>query len=108
MLTVAVHGSLDYINGLHFEIKVLDELNNKALKNVCVDLSNALFVDIDGLFILNNLFSKKDVQVNMVHDGGDENSVLCKSALYKKLAEEGKVFKSQAEAFSTLVSTKTA
>ena len=61
MLTVAVHGSLDYINGLYFEVKVLDTIKDKALSKVCVDLSNAIFVDIDGLFILNNLFNKKDL-----------------------------------------------
>jgi len=82
VLAVAVNGSLDYINGLHFELKVNDEINKKDLKMVCVDLSGALFVDIDGLFILNQLFNKKGVSVNMVHQGGDENSVLCKSALY--------------------------
>jgi SulP family sulfate permease len=108
VLTVAVHGSLDYINGLHFEVKVLDEVKDKGLQKLCVDLSNALFVDVDGLYILNNLNSRKDLEVYMVHDGGDENSVLCKSALYKKLVEDGKVFKTQADALRTIANGKTA
>ena len=98
VLKVDLDGSLDYINGLHFEIKVLDEINAKDSKYVIVDLSKVRFVDIDGLFILDNVFKKKGVEAVMVLATEDSNSVLCKSALYKKLNESGKVFSTVAQA----------
>lgn len=101
-LDVELDGSLDYINGLHFEIKINDEINANDSKYVVVNLSNVRFVDIDGLFILDNLYKKKTVECVMVLETEDMNSVLCKSALYQKLKETGKVFTSVSEAHSTL------
>ena len=82
VLKVELDGSLDYINCLHFETKVFDTINSDEPTHVCVNLSRVIFVDIDGLFVLSNLFKKKGVEVVMVHEKEDENSVLCKSALY--------------------------
>merc|ERR1711998_309593 len=102
VLNVELSGSLDYINGLHFEVQVNDQINLKESKMVCVDLSKVLFFDIDGLYILDNLYKKKGVDVNMVLEREDENSILCKSGLFQKLKAEGRVFQSQNEAHSAL------
>lgn len=106
VVKVELDGSLDYINSLDFEIKVFDMINNEQPHSVCVNLTRAIFVDIDGLYVLNNLFNKKGVTCYMVLDNSDENSVLCKSALYQKLKGEGKVFKSMSEAESVARSGK--
>lgn len=108
VLNVELNGSLDYINGLHFEVQVNDHINIKESKLVCVDLSKVLFVDIDGLFVLDMLYKKKGVEVNMVYDRDDENSVLCKSALFQDLKAKGKVYKSQNEAHAALLQEKEA
>jgi SulP family sulfate permease len=51
-LNVELDGSLDYINGLHFETKVFDKINEDKPEFTIVNLSRALFVDIDGLMVL--------------------------------------------------------
>jgi len=104
VMNVELDGSLDYINGLHFETKVFDQINTDEPTYVCVNLTRVIFVDIDGLFILDNLFKKKGVEVVMVLSTEDENSVLCKSALYQNLKSENNVFNSMSEAHSALSS----
>ena len=102
VLNVYLEGSLDYVNGLSYEIKVFDEVNDKKPDFVIVNLCNTVFVDIDGLLVLEKVFKKKGVKVVMVYDKGDTESVLTKSGLYKGLKETNDVFedaKSAKEAF---------
>ena len=106
LMKVELDGSLDYINGLHFEIKVFDEINEQQPEFVTVNLSRIVFVDIDGLFILQNLFKKKDVKVVMVYDKSEIESVLTKSSLFQGLKKEDKVFSSISEARAALLSGK--
>jgi len=105
-LKVELDGSLDYINALHFETKVFDKINEDKPDFTCVNLSRALFVDIDGLIVLKQLFGKKNTQVVMVLQNEDMNSVLCKSPVYQNLKDQNKVFASMSEAQSTLLSGK--
>ena len=106
LMKVELDGSLDYINGLHFEIKVFDEINEQQPEFVTVNLSRIVFVDIDGLFILQNLFKKKDVKVVMVYDKSEIESVLTKSSLFQGLKKEDKVFSSISEARAAFLSGK--
>lgn len=95
---VELDGSLDYINALHFETKVFDMINQEKPELVIVNLSRSLFVDIDGLIVLKQLFNKKTTKVVMVLNHEDENSVLCKSPVYKDLKGKGLVYSSMEEA----------
>ena len=103
-MQVDLDGSLDYINGLHFEIKVFDEIDSQQPEFVAVNMSRIVFVDIDGLFILQNLFKKKGVQVVMVYDKDETESVLAKSPLFKGLKQKDCVFTSMSEAKAALLS----
>lgn len=106
LMMVELDGSLDYINGLHFELEVLDKVNDQQPEFVTVNLSRIVFVDIDGLFILQNLFKKKDIKVIMVYDKCETESVLTKSAFFQSLKKEDKVFSSMSEARAALLSGK--
>ena len=98
VLKVELDGSLDYINALHFETKIVDNINQREPSTVAINLSRAIFVDIDGLMVLMQLFANKKTNVVMVHEGTDENSVLCKSPFFQGLKNANKVYNSMSEA----------
>jgi len=80
---------------------VFDKINLDQPEFVGVNLSRALFVDIDGLIVLKQLFAKKNTNVVMILQNPDPNSVLCKSPVYQNLKDQEKVYASMSEAQSS-------
>lgn len=57
ILQVQIEGSLDYINGLTFENKILEAIRGEAPDFVTLDLSETTFLDYDGLLIIQKLIA---------------------------------------------------
>jgi SulP family sulfate permease len=87
MMEVDFEGSLNYINVFHFENQVIDGMNNADPEYVCINISNALFVDMDGLIALEKIFSKKAGNIAIIVAQQVEDSVLTKSWWFKKVKE---------------------
>lgn len=65
-MQVALEGSLNYINVFHFENQVIDGIDNSDPEYVVINLSSALFVDMDGLIALEKIFSKKPDKIAII------------------------------------------
>lgn len=92
ILTVELEGSLNYINTVHFETKILDKINEEEPDFVVINLNRVLFVDMDGLLSLDKVFKKKKGEVALIVKEYDENSVMAKSWWFNQIKDQNLIF----------------
>lgn len=104
ILKVELDGSLNYINSVHFELKVLDLIKAEEPDYVMVNLMESfLFADMDGLMVLEKIFKKRAGATALVLQRPDDESVLQKSWWFQEIKGNNMVFASVNEAKAGLL-----
>lgn len=114
VMTVKVQGSLNYINCTDFEIQIVDKMSEDQPAAVCIELDKVVFVDIDGLDVLEKLqgVAKKQeaktgspcsmALVVSKEEQDAETSILTKSSFLHELREDGLVFSTLDDALAAM------
>lgn len=91
-MNVDVKEPLNYINIESFETGVLDCMLDRDPDYVTVNLSNANYVDVDGIIALEKIFKRKKGAVGLILAQQDEQSTLFKSWWFQTTLNQGLVF----------------
>lgn len=112
VLTVKLQGSLNYINCPDFETQIVDKMQEEDPAFVCLELDEVVFVDVDGLDVLEKIHSiclkKEGCTLALVvskQEQDAEASVLTRSSFLHELKERNLVFSTIDDALAAMPAT---